>query len=166
MNPSKIEVIDSLILVYSNNSNDIFKFDYSIDLLNKLCGKAWSVTMHGKYLRTRIRNKDLYAHHLVLPKLKEHEVDHINKDTTDNRKCNLRYATSSQNKANRHNRQHTSKYRGVSFDEWSHKWRVQVKHNNIVIYQKRYANELDAARAYDKIAKKIYGKFANLNFKN
>lgn len=61
-----------------------------------------------------------YMHRFILSVLSGNEVDHINGNTLDNRRCNLRLATKSQNAMNvkRKKIDCTSKYKGV---HWSTK---------------------------------------------
>ena len=93
------------------------------------------------------------------------EVDHINHDGLDNRRCNLRICTSAQNLCNRRkNCEATSQYKGVYWYGQRNKWRVDVSINGRTKYVGIFANELDAAMAYDLAAKQHYGEFAYLNF--
>jgi hypothetical protein len=91
--------------------------------------------------------------------------DHINRKALDNRKANLRPATSSQNNCNTRKRgQATSRYRGVGRATTSNKWVAQIKVNGRQIYLGTFDNKVDAAKAYDAAAKKYHGEFAVLNF--
>lgn len=48
-----------------------------------------------------IRDDKKWLHKLIMPNCpKNYVIDHINRNTLDNRKCNLRYATKSLNKEN------------------------------------------------------------------
>jgi hypothetical protein len=91
--------------------------------------------------------------------------DHANRKSLDNRKANLRQATASQNGCNTCKRvKKTSRYRGVSQDARSNKWRAQIRVNGRNIYLGVSDDEVDAAKAYDAAAKKYHGEFAVLNF--
>jgi hypothetical protein len=91
--------------------------------------------------------------------------DHINRKALDNRKANVRSATSSQNSCNRRNRaKTTSRYRGVSQAARSNKWRAQIRANGRSIHLGMFGHKVDAAKAYDAVAKKYHGEFAVLNF--
>lgn len=91
------------------------------------------------------------------------EIDHANGDPLDNRWCNLREATRSQNNANvklkRHN---TSGYKGVSWDSERGLWKAQICVNNARKQLGRFENIEAAAAAYKTAAKEHFGEFARL----
>ena len=93
-------------------------------------------------------------------------VDHINHHGYDNRKANLRTATCRQNSYNRiHFRKNpSSKYKGVSWNRHKNKWSVQIRYDGKSKFIGFFDNETEAAKAYDKEAKKHHGEFAVLNF--
>jgi hypothetical protein len=93
-------------------------------------------------------------------------VDHINRDGLDNRKANLRCATQIQNTWNslRGMNSGKSKYKGVSWSKEHNKWRAAMCHYGGKIHLGYFSDEIQAARVYDKAAKKYRGRFAVLNF--
>jgi len=94
------------------------------------------------------------------------QVDHINGDTLDNRKCNLRICTPSENSHNRKKSAfNTSGYKGVSWDKRNKKWRVMISCNNKQYYLGLFIDKIKAAKKYDIKAKELHKEFANLNFK-
>lgn len=93
-------------------------------------------------------------------------VDHINGDTLDNRKCNLRIATLSQNRANgRKIKPKSSKYKGVSMVPRKNgvKWEAYIFSNYVKTHLATCETEEQAARIYNRAAKKVWGEFARLN---
>lgn len=90
--------------------------------------------------------------------------DHINHNTLDNQRQNLRIANHSESMANRRShKSSTSKYKGVCWSSWHKKWAVTIKENRKQKHLGYFENELEAALIYNKAAKKIYGGFAYLN---
>lgn len=96
-------------------------------------------------------------------------VDHKHgkESRNDNRKENLRIATTSQNCMNREMRfDNTSGITGVSYDKDTQKWCVQigVEHKNIWIGS--YKNKDDAIVARQNAEKKYFGEWRYINSEN
>ena len=93
-------------------------------------------------------------------------VDHIDGNTLNNKKNNLRVCTLQQNCYNISARKYTSKYRGIYFDKGSNKWASSININRKKIYLGTFKDEKTAAKMYDVCANYLYGEFARLNFPN
>lgn len=93
-------------------------------------------------------------------------IDHANGDGLDNRRCNIRFASTAQNAMNkRKNRgQYTSIYKGVHLRKDTGRWRAWIERNNVREIIGNFKHEIDAALAYDERAKELFGEFARLNF--
>jgi len=90
-------------------------------------------------------------------------VDHINGNGLDNRRSNLRIATSQQNNRNRKIcNLNTSGFKGVRLDR--NKWRADIRIDGKRKNLGRFVNPEAAAAAYDEAARKYFGEFATLNF--
>ncbi|SRR6266536_26325 len=99
--------------------------------------------------------------------------DHVNGNSLDNRRLNLRPATPRQNSANQRKRQRqtTSRFKGVS---WHKRRKGHGGHRDawnayITVGGKRrelghFDVEEDAARTYDAAAREAWGEFARTNF--
>lgn len=90
--------------------------------------------------------------------------DHINGDTLDNRKQNLREATISQNNMNKGNqRNNTSGYKGVCWNIVHNKFYAYITLNRKRISLGYFKCAKQAAQAYNEDAVKLHGDFAKLN---
>jgi hypothetical protein len=92
------------------------------------------------------------------------QTDHINHNTLDNRRANLRPATSSQNHQNRRSRLgSTSRFKGVHWSRAARAWVAQIQDCGQKRYLGTFASEQAAADAYDAAAEAAYGEYAYLN---
>jgi hypothetical protein len=88
------------------------------------------------------------------------EIDHRNLDPTDNRWCNLREATHSQNGANKRlQSNNTSGFHGVGCGVVSGKWRARCKVNGKEVRLGWFVTPGQAALAYAIAAEKYFGEF-------
>lgn len=91
-------------------------------------------------------------------------VDHINGNSLDNRKDNLRLATYIQNAANRtKNKNNTSGFKGVGRRPGG-RWYAKLQHRGEVYTLGTFDTPEEAARIYDDAARRIHGDFARTNF--
>lgn len=89
------------------------------------------------------------------------EVDHINRDQTDNRWKNLRAATRSQNQANtRLYKNNKLRIRGVHFVKANGRYRVMISHDGKNKHLGYFNTVDEAATAYSVAARAVHGKFA------
>lgn len=92
-------------------------------------------------------------------------VDHVNHNGLDNRQCNLRVCSRSQNQHNRGPMPNTtSRFKGVRRDKKHSAWWSSIRAYGKTIYLGRHPTEELAARAYDAKAKELHGEFAYQNF--
>jgi hypothetical protein len=111
------------------------------------------------------KNPRLWMHHQIIDIPEGLVCDHVNRKPLDNRKANVRPATVSQNSCNtRRKVKTTSRYRGVSQEARSNKWRARIRANGRQIHLGAFDDEVDAANVYDTAAKEYHGEFAALNF--
>jgi len=123
---------------------------------------------HNGYIRIEVGGKTYAAHRLawfyINKEWPSNEIDHINRNKSDNRIENLRQAQHGQNRANSKT---TNKHglKGVSFKKWIkfNCWEAKVKHNKKDIYLGCYPTKELAHEAYCRAAKKLHGEFFNVN---
>lgn len=88
------------------------------------------------------------------------EVDHINGNSLDNRKENLRACSHKDNSRNRRKYStNTSGYTGVSWHKHTQKWAAKIGVNGKWIHLGIYSNPEDAHNAYQIAAKQYFGEF-------
>jgi len=91
-------------------------------------------------------------------------VDHIDRNPHNNQRSNLRVCTRSQNQQNRAAQTNSSSgFKGVFWHAIGKKWMASIGHEGKAIYLGLHSTPEQAARAYNKMAKKLHGKFAVLN---
>jgi hypothetical protein len=112
------------------------------DIAVLLAGKRIHVTKFG-YARLG-NHQPLHIYVNKTPK--GYHTDHINGNKLDNRRGNLRTATSSQNGHNRHvlNKNNKSGFTGIHFDINRSKWMAFIKINRKRINLGRYSRFEDA----------------------
>lgn len=103
----------------------------------------------------------VYMHRVLAKPSAGQFVDHINLHRCDNRKQNLRVCTKADN--NRHvarRRDNASGYKGVDFNKQSRKWRANIRYNGRKQYIGAFDSAVEAAVAYRRRAKELFGKYA------
>jgi hypothetical protein len=91
------------------------------------------------------------------------QVDHINKNTLDNRRCNLRVCTSSENQMNRgKTKANTSGFKGVNCEKRKKrkKYRARITADKKTFYLGNFEKVSDAGAAYKEAVKVYHGQFA------
>lgn len=117
------------------------------------------------YLVFRFNGK-LYLNHRVAWKMGTGEdpgnlqIDHANRVRTDNRLCNLRLATQSENRMNQSTRSdNTSGTKNVSWSKQKQKWQVRITVNGKP--KTKFFNSLEEAnQAVDELRARYHGEFA------
>ena len=133
----------------------------------------WNCTHYGYAMRAVSvgsgkgkKQAAVYMHAAVCPAPKGMITDHINRNPLDNRKANLRPATQKQNVWNRKFAKEggRSRHNGIRWDKNRQKWQVRLTIDGRRESFGYYADEAEAAKAYDRVARQYRGEFAVLNF--
>ncbi len=106
-------------------------------------------------------------HRIIMKAPKGTYIDHINGDKLDNRKANLRFCTNQENSGNAgKSKRNTSGYKGVTWDKNRNKYMSCIGINKVTFNLGRFTCPIEAAKAYDAVAREWFGKFARTNFDN
>ena len=127
------------------------------------CSNGYAATKRGEDGKT----KYILMHRLIMGEPVKMQIDHINADRSDNRRCNLRIVTSSENSRRQLPQSNTaSSYKGISWYGSDRVWVARIFVDGENIYLGRSIDEKTAARIYDYAAVMYYGEFARVNFEN
>lgn len=127
-------------------------------------GHAGSIAPNG-YVRISVNGKGYLAHRLAVAfatgSWPPEHTDHINGIKDDNRLCNLRIASFSQNGCNRKRRRDSkSGVKGVSWCCQTRKWKACIQVNGSERTLGRYSTIDEAASVYAHHARMLHGEFA------
>lgn len=107
--------------------------------------------------------KNIFLHRFLMSPDDEQQIDHINCDTLDNRRCNLRYATLAENNRNqRIAKNNTSGYKGVTFEKRRGVWRASIAHDGHRYRLGSFPTAEAAAAAYNEASAKLHGNFGRI----
>ena len=146
---------------YTCADGDSFLFD-EVDY-DLAVSHRWYVDSNG-YPKTNDDGKIKLFSRLALDCGEGQYVDHVNGNTRDNRRSNLRIATPRDNSRNAKMQcNNRAGYKGVSLHRGG-KYRADIGFEGKNLYLGLYEEKESAAEAYDNAARKIYGEYARVNF--
>ncbi len=129
---------------------------------------TWFVNHNGYAVRAHPREHGkkrpaaIFMHRQILGVPDGLFTDHINGDTLDNRRCNLRIATKSENNINRPaTKRNKLGIKGITYDANRMKFRVRIAANGQQLHLGRFNTIEEAQSAYRKAATKVHGEFAH-----
>lgn len=159
--PNEIILCDTFaeIVLYNKQCSPIAKTRIDIEDIEKIKKYKWSLDGFG-YVQAYIP-QTIRLHRLLLNAPKGMDVDHINHDTLDNRKSNLRICNRSQNTINGKKRiTNKSGVPGVNWNKQHKKWEARVWQNYKTIRLGFFIDFNEAVKARREAEQKYYGKFA------
>lgn len=118
------------------------------------------------YAMSIINGRYTYLHRFLTNAHAGQEVNHKDGNGLNCCRRNMELCEPKHNRwaFQRKNPNSTSRFRGVSYDKITGRWIAQICKNRRAIRIGRFDSEEQAAIARDEMAKKLFGRFAQLNF--
>lgn len=148
---------DYIVMEVKGVGDSIYEVSISLEDLMKVIGHShtWRATEYPNgwvYITSKVGNKTVLLHRYIMDCPEGLVVDHLNHDTLDNRRINLRICTQSDNMKNK-------KFKGMSYEAIEGgKWRVRRTKNGIKYdlgFFKDYNEALEEAKKLDEKLKEI-----------
>jgi len=129
------------------------QFSWRIDRVNSRAKCKYVVRKDNKFLAILLMKPPLGM-----------KVDHIYHRPLDNRRSQLRIITHRENNINSHRQKNgSSQYRGVERGKKTGKWTVRAGPRGQRVFIGTFDTEVEAARAYNEFARRLYGSIAYQN---
>jgi len=174
-------IVESREFIVESPSKGVFKSLVDIEDYDRImeANIKWRIdspstrVRYGPYIigYNRELKKEVKLHRWLMDAPPGLQVDHINGDTLDNRRCNLRLVTIKENQANRRmNYNNAVGYKGVRRTKSGKKYTARLcrrlnRGKTKEIHLGTFTSLQEAAMAYDRKAIEIYGpEYAKLNF--
>lgn len=148
---NKYIVNDEYATFYTSKGEEFYVDIEDIDIVKE---RTWYA--NGAYICDR---DGVMLHRLIMNPPKNMDVDHINHNTFDNRKSNLRIVSECENMWNRAlSKNNTSGVTGVFADKTG--WIATIGFNNQQIRLGHFKDKNDAIKARKDAEEKYYGKYS------
>ena len=150
-------------ILKAHNTSDNMEILIDADDYDKVKDYCWCISKGRKweYAMTRIKNETVLLHRFIMNLQSDMVVDHINGNTLDNRKSNLRICTNQQNCFNHAvSCNNSSGYTGVTWHRLANKWQVHIRFNKKTLYLGLFENIDDAVAVRKQAEKQYFGEYA------
>lgn len=160
-----IDICGFPVIIDEEDAKRVASKSWALDKYRyKTRGKAYFRCAYYKVINNKIY-RSLWLHRVILdlPSWNGLVVDHINGNTLDNRKENLRICKQNGNSKNRAiNKNNSSGYKGVSWYPLTKKWKARIGVNYKRIALGYFDTPEEAYKAYCEASKKYHGEFGRI----
>lgn len=140
------------------------QFCIDSDMLEKIESISFYRCRQGYKNEYLMDSKGIKLHEYLFPHKDGLEVDHINLDTFDNRRCNIRYCSHQQNQINQPlQKNNTSGVSGVSWYAPRNKYRARIKISQREIHLGYYKTFIEAVQARNVGMSCMFGEYGRYN---
>ena len=131
-----------------NHATGVFTWNIKTARRIKIGNVAGNLNVQ-QYLQVRIDNRVYLTHRLIwlyiYGRWPINQIDHVNRNRSDNRLCNLREATNMENSKNHSMRKdNMSGVTGVNWNAKNKTWNTRIHHDGKCFYQKTHASKRKA----------------------
>lgn len=129
---------------------------------------SWAKNTESFYAERRASKEEkeggapshLSMHRCIMNAKKGDIIDHINHNTLDNRRCNLRFVTCSQNNMNKRKYSNNSSgFPGVNWSKSAKKWRSYIQSKGKQVHLGNFDSKDDAIKARKDAEIKYFGQY-------
>lgn len=155
-----------IVFIDKSDLKKLVDFGHSVHVQWNERGKAYypHITIYEGFKDRIIKNKNVKLTTFLLNISDSSRIDHINHNTLDTRRKNLRVVTQSENLRNRKskNSNNTSGYRNVTkMGNW---WRVQLQvDGKNRLFPEKFEDVHEAGKFAEEMRDKYYGNFSGKN---
>lgn len=139
------------IIINSKNKEHAILID--LEDIERVSKHHWF--MCGNYAQCKIKRKNIYLHRFLLNPPEHMQVDHINRDTFDNRKNNLRICTLVENLNNRDIFNFKNSNKTISGKRYIYpsgkKWKVLINYGGKKVYMATFGTLFEAECYAEKL---------------
>ena len=165
--PNRIEILGSTAIVWLDSTTPPTACVVDAADVPLVKNYHWCLASQGDYqwVMTNVwvgrKHSTKRIHQLIVGR----GADHINRDTLDNRRENLRSALQAENARNRSKQESAkqSRYKGVRPARNGANYQARITFQGKSIFLGTFKTETEAAQAYNDAAKMHHGQFAALN---
>lgn len=123
----------------------------------KIADGRWMISVDGIKMR-----RSVAAWLYVNGAIPKNDIDHVNRDPSDDRLQNLREATRQQNMANKTiHKNNSCGFKGVHLHKQTGKWRATVRFNRKNKHIGLFSTKEEAHQAYVEEASRLFGEFSS-----
>ncbi len=141
------------------------------DIDSDLCGYLWTTHQDYRgniYAVRKYNGNIIFLHRIIYDRVSPNEnpeqVDHKDRNSLNCVRSNLRAATVSQNNANHEIRKDSlTGYKGVTYHNQNKNYVAYIRYNKQRMHLGCFKTPEEAALAYNRSAKRLFGEFACIN---
>lgn len=147
----------TVMIMFNKEGEEIKRVKIDTEDIDKVKQHRWSLDKDGYVVSDSIR-----LHRYVMNCPKGKIVDHINHDVSDNRKCNLRICSVSENNMNSRMKNNKLGVRNIHYCERDKCYVCQISKDNKT-YKRNFHELEDAIIWRNKKLKELHGEFAYID---